>query len=175
MDFRKGLEKIVEIFETESIGYMVVGGFALSYYNRFRFTADIDCVIQVYPHHVEQIIKYFPDWLHSLEFFKDSALRGRLFNITDFETGVKYDFMPYIDSDYNYVAFERRRKVDFMDISCFIATPEDLVIAKLKWYEMSESAKQLEDIKFLLTLSELDFQYLEGWVNRLNIRRYGLF
>ena len=99
MNFQKGLEKIVKIFDGEKIDYMIVGGFALSYYNRFRFTADIDCVIQVHPNDVEKIIKHFPDWLPSLESYKDSTKNGRLFNITDFDTGVKYDFMPYVDSD----------------------------------------------------------------------------
>lgn len=40
MDFSKGLQKIVDIMDAEGISYMIVGGFAMSYYNRFRFTAD---------------------------------------------------------------------------------------------------------------------------------------
>ena len=136
MNFQKGLEKIVKIFDGEKIDYMIVGGFALSYYNRFRFTADIDCVIQVHPNDVEKIIKHFPDWLPSLDSYKESTKNGRLFNITDFDTGVKYDFMPYVDSDYNWSAFQNRKKIDFMGIQCFISSPEDLVISKLKWYDL---------------------------------------
>ena len=41
----KALEKISKILEQEEIGYMIVGGFAVSYYNRVRTTADIDMVL----------------------------------------------------------------------------------------------------------------------------------
>ena len=175
MDFKRSLNKIVTIFDDEQINYMLVGGFAMSFYNRFRFTADIDCVIHIHPHHVDQIIKYFPDWESFAPAFKENVAKGLLFNLTDFETGVKYDLMPYQDSDYSWTAFERRRKVDFYDTDCFIASPEDLIISKLKWYSISKSAKQLEDIKFLLKESDLDMQYLIGWSNRLTLLRHGLF
>lgn len=175
MDFKKGLQKIVAVFEQEDIPYMIVGGFALSYYNRFRFTADIDCILQIHPNHIEKIIKHFPDWLVHLDAFEASARQGILFNFTDFETGVKYDMMLYQDSDYNWKAFERRHKVTFLDIECYIAAPEDLIISKLRWYAISKSAKQLEDIKFLLQEPTIDKNYLDTWVHRLKISRYGLF
>ncbi len=175
MDFSKALQKVVRVFEVEKIPYMIVGGFAMSYYNRFRFTADIDCVLQIYPHDIDKIVAYFPDWKPFSGAFKENAEKGILFNLTDFETGVKYDFMIYQDSDYNWTAFERRRQIDFMGIECFIATPEDLIISKLKWYSISKSSKQLEDIKFLLAETNLDKQYLEAWASRLNLLRYGLF
>ena len=175
MNFKEGLRKIVQIFEQEKIQYMIVGGFAMSYYNRFRFTADIDCVLQIYPHDIKNIVKHFPDWLPFLDSFKESAERGTLFNLTDFQTGIRYDFMLYQDSEYNWTAFKRRQKIEFMDIECYISAPEDLVIAKLKWYALSESAKQLEDIKFLLKETKLNRQYLEVWVTRLKLNRYGLF
>lgn len=34
MDFQKSLQKIIHVFEEEKINYMIVGGFAMSYYNR---------------------------------------------------------------------------------------------------------------------------------------------
>jgi len=175
MNFLKGLQKIVEIFEEEEIPYMIVGGFAMSYYNRFRFTADIDCVLQIYPSHVEKIVKHFPDWLPFLEGFKESTEKGAMFNLTDFDTGVKYDFMVYQDTDYNWTAFERRRKVDYSSVACFISAPEDLIISKLKWYSISKSERQLEDVKFLLKETTLNHQYLKNWTIQLNLNRYGLY
>lgn len=175
MDFQKGLQKIVDIFETEDIDYMIVGGFAMSYYNKFRYTADMDIVVQMYPRHVDNIVKHFPDWLPFADSFKENAKQGIVFNLTDFQTGLRYDFMVYQDSDYNWTAFQRRHKVDFYGIKCSIAAPEDLVISKLKWYAMSKSNKQLDDVKFLIEEIELKRQYLEIWTKRLNINRYGLF
>ena len=171
----KGLQKIVNVFEEEGIQYMIVGGFAVNFYNRVRFTADIDIVIQIYPRHVDKIVKHFPDWIEFSDSFQESARQGIVFNITDFETGVKYDFMLYKDSDYNWTAFERRREVDFLGITCNIAAPEDLILSKLKWYDMSKSEKQAGDIAFLLNLEGLDVQYVEVWSKKLNLKRHGFF
>lgn len=57
----------------------------------------------------------------------------------------------------------------------FIASPEDLIISKLQWYNLSESGKQLDDIKFLLGLDNLDQQYIKIWTTRLLINTHGLF
>ena len=48
--------------------------------------------------------------------------------ITDFSTGIKYDFMLYQGSEYNRTAFERRQLVEFMGVNCYIAMPEDLIL-----------------------------------------------
>ena len=154
---------------------MIVGGFATSYYNQFRFTADIDIVLQMYPNQVKQILDHFPAWQGYDETFTKSAEKGLLFNITDFESGVKFDLMIYKDSDYNWTAFQRRREVEFYGKKIFVASAEDLIISKLQWYNLSKSGKQLEDIKFLLTLEGLNFTYLNGWTNRLLINKHGLF
>ena len=153
---------------------MIVGGFAVSFHNRARTTNDIDLILQIYPHHIKLILKHFPEWQGFEESFMESAKRGLLFNITDFETGIRYDFMTYKDSDYNWTAFERRKKVEFFGIKCYISTKEDLIISKLKWYNITPSEKQMEDLKFLLLDKELEKNYLKIWCTRLNILTYGL-
>jgi hypothetical protein len=169
------LKKVVSTLEEEQMAYMLVGGFAVSFYNRVRFTLDIDLIIQIHVHHIDKIITHFPDWAGQLEGLKDSATKLKFFNIIDFETGIKLDFMLYQDSDYNWTAFERRRQVDFLGIECYIAAAEDLIIGKLLWYAASKSEKQLGDIQYLLTLPNLNQDYLDIWCNRLLINRYGLF
>lgn len=169
------LKKVVNTLEEEQLAYMLVGGFAVSFYNRVRFTLDIDLILQIHVHHIDKIIVHFPDWVGQLEGLKDSATKLKFFNIIDFETGIKLDFMLYQDSDYNWTAFERRRKVDFLGIECYIAAVEDLIIGKLLWYAASKSEKQLGDIQYLLTVSNLNHDYLNIWCNRLLINRYGLF
>ncbi len=169
------LHKIVGILENEDIPYMVVGGFALSYYNRARTTDDIDINIQVYPNQLEKIVKYFPEWMPSLQAFRESAERGIVFNLFDFDTGVKMDFMVYQDSDYNWTAFERRKAVDYMGVKCCVSSAEDLVISKLIWYNLSKSEKQWADLVYLMTIPNLNKQYLEIWATKLFLKRNGLF
>lgn len=172
--FSKALRKITDVLNKEKIAYMIVGGFAVSFHNRARTTNDIDLILQIYPTHVSAILKYFPEWQGFEEGFKENVKRGELFNITDFETGIRFDFMTYKDSDYNWTAFGRREEVNFFGIKCYVSSKEDLVISKLKWYNISESEKQLEDLKFLLLDKGLDMSYIKGWSNRLLIKTHGL-
>jgi hypothetical protein len=173
--FEIALNKIISILNTENIGYMIVGGFAVSYHNRARTTNDIDLVLQcIHPAHVKSILKHFPDWKMFEESFMESVKHGIIFNITDFETGIRYDFMTYNDSDYNWSAFQRREKVDFFGTKCYICSKEDLVISKLHWYNITPSEKQLEDLKFLLLDKSLDRSYVNGWINTLKLKTYGI-
>lgn len=172
--FEKALNRITDILNEEEIDYMIVGGFAVSYHNRARTTNDIDIVLQIYPRHIKSLLKHFPEWQDFEDAFMDNVRKGMLFNITDFQTGIRYDFMTYQDSDYNWTAFERRREIEFLGIKCFISAKEDLVISKLKWYNITPSEKQMEDLKFLLLDGNLNMNYLKIWTNRLNINTHGL-
>jgi len=172
--FSIALRKIADALDAEKIDYMIVGGFAVSYHNRARTTNDIDLVLQIYPHHVGKILKHFPEWQDFEESFKASVAGGMMFNITDFETGIRYDFMAYQDSDYNWSAFQRREKVNFWEVECYMSSKEDLILSKLKWYDISSSEKQLEDLKFLLLDETLDMEYIRFWALKLNLKTYGL-
>lgn len=83
--------------------------------------------------------------------------------------------MLFQDSDYNYAAFERREKVDFLGIECFVASPEDLIISKLIRYNISKSEKQWGDLNSMINLEGLDMHYLNAWTSKLFIKRHGLF
>lgn len=171
--FGLALRKIVDILELENINYMIVGGFATSYHNRARTTNDIDIVVQIYPQHVKSILKHFPDWSGFEESFMESVKMGMLFNITDFETGIRYDFMTFQNDDYGWAAFERRIEVTFFDTKCYICAKEDLIISKLRWYNMTPSEKQMEDLKFLFLDENLRMDYLRWWIFKLKIESHG--
>ncbi|MGB1204177.1 MAG: DUF6036 family nucleotidyltransferase [Chitinophagales bacterium] len=171
--FEQALGKVVKALEEEGINYMVVGGFATSYHNRARTTNDIDIVLQIYPKHIKSILKHFPDWKGFEQSFMESVKLGMLFNITDLETGMRYDFITYKDSDYNWTAFNRRKKVTFFNKEFYMCTIEDLIISKLSWYNITPSEKQLEDIKFLLLNKDLNMNYIKSWIRRLNLKNYG--
>ena len=172
--FVQALRKIVDILDTEKIDYMIVGGFAVSYHNRARTTNDIDIVLQIYPNQVKLLLKHFPEWQGFEKSFMESVKYGILFNITDFETGIRYDFMAYKDSDYNWAAFNRREEVLFFDKKCYICSIEDLIISKLQWYNITPSEKQMEDLKFLLLDKGLNMQYIKIWIQKLNLKTHGL-
>lgn len=176
MDFDLALKKLVTALDREEIEYMLVGGYAMSFYNRYRYTADIDCVLLIHPHQVGELVKHFPEWNFAAEDFAASAKDIGFFNLTDFESGVRFDFIIFSVTDYNWTAYQRRKKVVTEEgVECYISSPEDLVIAKLKWAQTSGSQRQLDDIKFIVDNLDVNMEYLKVWTNRLLINTYGLF
>lgn len=54
-----------------------------------------------------------------------------------------------------------------------LATPEDVLIAKLEWAKLSESERQLEDAAGIIDTQResLDREYIERWVAELGVER----
>jgi hypothetical protein len=165
MDLLKGLCKITNVFEVENIPYMLIGSFAASFYNRYRYTADIDCVLPASSENVLKIIKHFPEWSQFSEVFKDKADVENAFHL----------IVLLRDTTYSRIAFERRRKAILFDVVCNIASPEDLIVAYLIGYKHKPSGKHWEDLEFLIKLEPLDIHYLRSWTEKLSIQKHGLF
>ena len=172
--FSTALEKIDTILGFEKIDYMIVGGFAVSFYNRARTTNDIDLVIQIQADQIDRLLDHFPLWQGYAESFKEDVAQGMVFNIVDFETGMRYDFMPLQDTAYGEMTFSRRQEVEYLGIHCFMASKEDLILSKIRCHNISPSEKQMEDLEFLLLDEHLDKEYLITWSKHLNLDTYGL-
>lgn len=65
-------------------------------------------------------------------------------------------------------------KVDFLsDVEVPVASPEDIVLAKLRWYDLGgrTSERQWSDISGVLRVQsgKLDWGYIEEWGARLGV------
>ena len=70
--------------------------------------------------------------------------------------------------------FGRRKKIDFFGKTIYVVSPEDLLISKLIWIQDFQSAQQMEDIKNLASLENLDWHYINKWINELNLHSFKL-
>jgi len=152
---------------------MLTGSVASSTHGKPRSTLDIDVVISPTAPQVRKLIQEFP----SSDFYADEqqaleALASRSqFNIIDFFSGWKVDFIIVEDSDYGRTAFARRKLMDVAGISFYVAAPEDVLIAKLRWAKMGASERQLQDAAGILATlrSSLDCPYIERWVHEFGL------
>jgi len=97
-----------------------------------------------------------------------------MFNIIDFETGFKIDFILRKETEYGRVAFQRRKLIDEFGTKVYVIAIEDLIIAKLQWIQQLQSEKQMDDIKNLLENSDIDKEYLTGWIRKLKINTFSI-
>jgi hypothetical protein len=57
------------------------------------------------------------------------------------------------------------------EFQLFVASPEDIIVAKLEWAKLGASHRQLEDVAAVLRVQgqALDMAYLQKWVSELGL------
>jgi hypothetical protein len=165
--------RMIARLESAGIPYMLTGSFASAYHGRPRATQDIDLVIAPTAEQLRTLLRGLPPG----EYYSDEAaaleaLRAEsLFNVIDLDTGWKIDFICRKSRPFSRTEFERRTRVTVDGLSLYIATPEDVILAKLEWAKLGGSARQLEDVAGLLEVRgpDLDLPYLRHWVAVLDL------
>jgi hypothetical protein len=147
---------VIHVLERLDIPYMVVGGFAAILYGQPRLTIDVDVVVDMEPRHVDPFVAAFPipDYYVSKEAVRDSLRRRYLFNVIQPTTGAKVDLIPLPRDRFTREAFHRRQRVTYDEegrAAAFMA-PEDVVVAKLRAYEETESDRHLRDAESVLVM-----------------------
>jgi hypothetical protein len=161
--------------DTAGIPYMLTGSFASSYHGTPRATQDIDLVIAPERAQLRRLAALLP----APDFYMDEAAALAAydaeahFNVVDLASGWKADLIMRRSRAFSRTEFDRRTMVEFEDMRVPIATAEDVVLAKLEWGKLGESARQIEDAAGILRArsAELDASYLERWVVELGIER----
>ena len=155
------------------VPYMLTGSYASSMHSIPRATRDVDIII--FPNR-EQLARFI-SLLPSASYHVDAsdalnALRYRTqFNVIDYSTGWKVDFIIPPFDEFNIEEFERRQNIEFEGMSLSVVSPEDIVIAKLRWAKAGESEFQIRDVATILRsqAAKLNIAYVEKWVHRLEL------
>lgn len=99
-----------------------------------------------------------------------SSCDRSMFNVIHLSSLLKADFILRRDDAFERRKFERRRLVDLDGLLLAVISPEDLILSKLQWSRLSQSARQLDDVRLLLRdVSGLDRSYLEEWAAALHL------
>ena len=173
MEFKEVFRRISEVLDAAGVPYMLTGSFASSYYGVLRSTHDIDIVIASSVQQVNQLVQCLQktDYYADLQAALDAHREQSMFNAIDNQTGWKIDFIFCKSSAYAREAFQRRKGVQFQHAKMFVASPEDVVVSKLEWAKMGQSARQIEDVAAVLKKQNttLDHPYIEKWVKELGL------
>jgi hypothetical protein len=160
------LDRVVGVLERLDIGYMIVGGYAATYYGEPRLTLDVDIVVNMHWEHIQALVTAFPspDYYMSEESVRDSLTRCYPFNIIETATAAKVDLVPLPSDVFTRVAFQRRQRLAY-DAEGHTATfilPEDLVVAKLRAYQATQSDRHLRDAQGVLVMQweDLDMELI---------------
>jgi hypothetical protein len=173
MSLQGFLERVVCILEKAGVSYMVCGSIASTFYSTPRTTHDIDIVVELSGPQLQRLLQYLPeeDYYVSEEAAMDALRRRSMFNVVDLESGWKLDLVVRKNRPFSEEEFRRRRQVEVVGVSLWMASPEDCVISKLEWAALGESERQLRDVRQLVEVQgeTLDLGYIQHWVKELKL------
>lgn len=167
------LRKITVALESNGIPYMLTGSLASSMYGVPRATNDIDIVIAPTREQLLSMVQLFQRVGLTVERRAAvAALRRKTqFNVIDFSQGLKVDLILRKDRDFSVTEFDRRETHEVEGVRLTIASPEDVLLAKLEWARIGDSERQLIDAAGIIKVqgNSLDVSYLERWVEQLGL------
>jgi hypothetical protein len=158
--------------EAAGIPYMITGSVASSFHGEPRATLDLDIVIDPGPPALGRLV----DDLRAAGFYVDrDAAEDALRERTQFNAigpdATKVDFIIRRDRPFSITEFDRRERVELLGSTGFIATVEDVILAKLEWARETDSERQLRDVAGMLAVAgdTVDEAYLTTWADRLGV------
>ncbi|MBA3513407.1 MAG: hypothetical protein H0T77_03410 [Pyrinomonadaceae bacterium] len=146
------MSQVARILERYEITYVLVGSLASSMHGMYRSTAHIDLLADVKPEHVQPLLDALNKSFYVDEHAVQQAVeQRRSFNAIHFDSVFKVDIFIAKADDFARKQLERRelRKIaPEIDQFIYVATAEDTVLAKLRWYREGDevSNNQWSDV-----------------------------
>ena len=169
------LRTVIQALERIGIEYMLTGSVASSLQGEPRSTHDIDIVVAIQPDDVTKLIPLFPAPAYYLDAaaVRDAVSQKSMFNLIHVDEGDKVDFWMLTEEPFDRSRFSRRYVESVFGINLYVSSPEDTILAKLRWAVLSGgSEKQLTDALrvYEVQYGGLDLDYLETWAQKLNVQ-----
>jgi hypothetical protein len=179
LDITGFLKLVIEALEAAGVEYLIGGAIAEWAWGEPRATQDLDLVINLPIEAVGKLSQELEkrDMLVPAEIILDTLLEDRAdipINAIHVYSGLKADlYLVRAGDELRRSAFQRRQRVDYgppID-HVYIHSPEDLILYKLIYFQISQQSKHARDIAAILRAKQhqLDLEYLEVWVTRLGL------
>ena len=175
----EALSRLLDAFGRLEIHYMVGGSTASGIYGHVRLTRDVHIVAEIRMEHVEPLAEGLRDDFYVDEGQIRTAIDAhRAFNVIHLGSSYKFDIFPLTSDPYQQVQFARRRLerstlFGAQSVEFAVATPEDVILSKLRRYRLGgeTSEQQWNDVLGVISVQRdrLDLGYLRELARYLKL------
>lgn len=162
----------------QGIRHVVGGSFASSVWGEMRTTNDVDIAVMVEAPDADKLLAAFPEPDRLTLAQIDAALAEggpyRMTNAIHMDEALGIDLFLVRQDPHNLAEFARARPVEAVTgVFVPFAAPEDIVLQKLRWHEVSHrvSDRQWNDVVRVLEFRRhgIDYAYLHHWARELGV------
>ena len=168
--------KVTETLERLHVPYVIGGSMASASHGRIRATLDVDIVAALTIKDVTQLVHGLDEEFYAdANMIRTAVINQGSFNLIHRTTMFKVDIFVVGDRQFDRRQLERRRLqvLDPPDGKAFVASAEDVILAKLDWYRQGGevSERQWDDVQGILDIqgARLDRGYLVQWAETLGV------
>ena len=173
IDLVAALGAVVGALDDAGAEYVVVGSVAGAAWGVARATRDVDIVTILTDDGLELLLtRLDPEafYVPVASAREAVATQRGTFNVLHAASGGKVDlFIARSDDAFTRSRLSRRVRVEVLGITTWVATPEDVVLAKLRWRLVTRSEVQWRDCVEVAAVNDLDLAYLCEWAPELGV------
>jgi hypothetical protein len=168
------LRYVARACEAVGLRYFVTGSMATILYGSPRFTNDIDVVIDLTRDRIADFLNQFPAerFYSDEETIRRAVDRKSQFNVIHPASGLKIGFMIPSGDAFDRSRFARTRTLPAgAEEKAVFASPEDVIVKKMHYFQEGGSERHLQDIAGVLELGgdRIDRDYIGEWAGRLGL------
>lgn len=164
---------VVEALEALGVPYMLVGSFSSNFYGVPRSTQDADFVVQLHNVSIASVRDRLGDGfeLDPQMSFETITATSR-YRLQHRRSAFKIELFLLSEDPHDQERFARRRRVVLHGRDAFVPSPEDVIITKLRWSRQGARAKDIEDVRDVLSVQQeaLDWKYVYRWCDEHGTR-----
>ena len=145
------LRFVVHVLDSHGIAYMVTGSVASSLQGEPRATHDLDVVVAIRAEDAPALLSHFkrPQFYLDEHAILEAIETGGMFNAINLEDGDKIDFWVLTEDAFDASRFARRITVDVFGTALKVSSPEDTILAKLRWSKLSGGARRRSSMRYV--------------------------
>ena len=172
MPHEQALCAVVDLLTRLQIPYMICGSVASSQYGEPRSTHDVDLVIDPTAQQLAALVKDVgPGFYVSETAAREAFQRKSMFNLVDFNSGIKVDLIVLGADAFSIEEFGRKQNTIIGGRQFTMVSVEDSILSKLAWNKITPSERQLRDVRQMILVQgdALDGDYLRKWAKVLDV------
>lgn len=173
------LKVVSSLFAKYKIPYMLTGAWSVIYYGRPRASHDIDFVVELEKKDVPRVLQALqslsPDFSYDEDAIQEAIEKKHMFQILHLPTVLKFDIWLLQENDsFDVSRFERRKTMKLLGQNMVLASAEDTILQKLRWFKAAEIEKHIVDAAFVYQIQKrnLDKKYLQQWAKKLYLTKF---
>lgn len=165
--------RVIDALDKQRVPYMLVGSFSSNAWGRPRSTNDADIVIQLGSASLSALAaETGPDCILDPQASFETITGATCHRLRLKDSPFYVELFLLRDDEYSQIRFARRVSTSVYRRTVSLATPEDVVIVKLRWSRHANRRQDLEDVRDVLAVQsgKLDLTYIRHWCDQHGTR-----